>query len=134
MPDFYFLGEEELVTAFKLVGVDGQAVVGREEALDAFRRLTGQSAKSGSDGRAASAGTAVSGASAADAGLRAGGVTQAKVLILSSGTASLLEDETRDWQYGGAYPLIVEIPSPGAGTETGRSLVAAIREAVGISI
>ncbi len=132
MPDFYFLGEEELVTAFKLVGVDGQAVVGREEALAAFRRLTGQSAQNGT---AKTAGTSSAAAAVAEGGaLRAGEVTQAKVLILSSGTASLLEDETRDWQYGGEYPLIVEIPSPGAGPEAGRSLVAAIREAVGISI
>lgn len=112
MADFYFLGEAELVTAFRLVGVDGMAVVGRDEALAAFRRLTGQ-------------------ASQEKGGLGEG---PARVLILSSSVAGLLEGETRDWQYGGDYPLIVEIPSPGAGREEGRSLVAAIREAVGISI
>jgi V/A-type H+-transporting ATPase subunit F len=112
VPDFYFLGEEELLTAFRLVGVDGRAVVGRDEALEAFRLATGQSPR--------------------EKAVREEPV--AKVLILSSSVASLLEEETRDWQYGGEYPLVVEIPSPGSGPEEGRSLVAAIREAVGISI
>lgn len=119
MPDFFFIGEEELLVAFRLVGVGGRAVTGREEALEAFLVATGQKAPALREGEPPPPG-------ATGAGV--------KVLILSSGVASLLEEETRDWQLGGEYPLIVEIPSPGAEPDEGRSLLAAIRDAVGISI
>lgn len=113
MSDFYFIGEEELVVAFRLVGVDGRAVNGREEALEAFLRATGRALD------------------AAGRPLAAPGI---KVLVLSTAVAALLETEARDWQFSGEYPLIVEIPSPGVGYDEGRSLVSAIREAVGIRV
>ncbi len=110
MPDFFFVGEEELLVAFRLVGVGGIAVANRAEALSAFAAVTeGGGAPLGLEGRP-------------------------KVLILSSRIAAMLDEEARDWQFGGEYPLIVEIPSPGVAPDEGRSLVAAIREAVGISI
>jgi len=117
VPDFFFIGEEELCVAFRLVGVDGRAVANREEALEAFLVATGQGLP---DGAAASP--------PAERG------RAAKVLVMSSETAAMVEEEAKEWQFGGEYPLIVEIPSPGAGPDEGRSLVAAIREAVGISI
>lgn len=119
MPDFFFIGEEELLVAFRLVGVGGRAVAGREEALDAFLAATGQR-----EGRKRPDEPAPPEATGAGS----------KVLILSSGVAGLLAEEERDWQMGGDYPLIVEIPSPGAAPDEGRSLLAAIRQAVGISI
>ena len=119
MPDFFFIGEEELLVAFRLAGVAGVSVSNREEALESFLAVT--------KGRGE--------APSSDEGPRRDltGVG-AKVLILSSAIAGLIEEEARDWQIGGNYPLIVEIPSPGAAPDEGRSLLAAIREAVGISI
>jgi V/A-type H+-transporting ATPase subunit F len=119
VPDFFFIGEEELLVAFRLVGVGGRAVTGRDEALEAFLAATGQRTRALRPDEPASP-------EASGAG--------SKVLILSSEVTALLEDEAREWQFGGEYPLIVEIPSPGAAPDEGRSLLAAIREAVGISI
>ncbi|MBL8967517.1 MAG: V-type ATP synthase subunit F [Spirochaetaceae bacterium] len=127
MPDFFFIGEEELCVAFRLVGVDGRAVANREEALEAFLVATGQ-------GLPAEAGSGAAATVAAAVAAPAGRGRASKVLVMSSETAAMVEEEAKEWQFGGEYPLIVEIPSPGAGPDEGRSLVAAIREAVGISI
>lgn len=119
MPDFFFIGEEELLVAFRLAGVGGRAVSGRDEALEAFLVATGQRERTQRPDEPASP--------------EASGVGS-KVLILSSGVSALLEEETRAWQFKGDYPLIVEIPSPGEAPAESGSLLAAIREAVGISI
>ena len=119
MPDFFFIGEEELLVAFRLAGVKGRAVTGRDEALEAFLAATGQHERALRPDEVAAP--------------EASGVGS-KVLILSSEVAALLEPETRAWQFRGDFPLIVEIPSPGAAPEGEGSLLAAIREAVGISI
>jgi vacuolar-type H+-ATPase subunit F/Vma7 len=37
---FYVLGDEELITGFRFVGVQGAAVYSKTEALEAFRRAT----------------------------------------------------------------------------------------------
>ncbi len=37
---FYVLGDEEIVTGFRFVGVQGTAVYSKAEALEAFRRAT----------------------------------------------------------------------------------------------
>lgn len=118
MADFFFIGEEELLVAFRLVGVVGRAVQGREEALEAFLQATGQRKPAPADGNLPVQETG----------------RGAKVLILSSGVAMALEEEARAWQFRGDYPLIVEVPSPGSSPDEGASLLKAIREAVGISI
>ena len=38
------------------------------------------------------------------------------------------------WQFGGAYPLVVEVPGIEGHLENRRSLVDAIREAVGVHV
>ncbi len=118
MADFFVVAEEEIVLAFRMVGVEGRAVLGREEALDAFRLATGK-------------GTDPSGRSYAGIG--------AKVLILTEDVADLLEAEALEWQLAGGFPLIVEIPSQGwpgaASPKAGRkSIVDLVREAVGVGI
>lgn len=113
MSEFFFIGEEELLVALRLVGVEGRAVLGREEALEAFLLATGRGS---------------------DADRSAIGAQGIKILILSTGVASLLEAEAREWQFGAQYPLVVEIPSPGSSFDGSRSLVTAIREAVGIRV
>ena len=41
MADFFVVAEEEIVLAFHMVGVEGRAISGREDAVDAFRCATG---------------------------------------------------------------------------------------------
>jgi vacuolar-type H+-ATPase subunit F/Vma7 len=113
MTDFFVIAEDEVVLAFRLAGAEGRGVTGREDALDAFRYATG----SGTD----SMGRSYPGIGA-------------KVLVLTEGIADLLEEEAKEWQLEGNYPLIVEIPGPGGRAVGRKSLVDAIREAVGIRV
>jgi V/A-type H+-transporting ATPase subunit F len=113
MADFFVVAEEEIVLAFRLVGVDGRAVSGRDEALDAFKYATGR----GSD----------------PSGRPYKGIG-ARVLILTEETADLLEDEALEWQLSGQFPLIVEIPSQGQPKAGRKGLVDLVREAVGVGI
>ena len=113
MADFFVVAEEEIVLAFRMVGVDGRAVSGREEAVDAFRYATG---------------------TGADPSGRPYKGIGAKVLVLTEETADLVEDEALAWQLGGGFPLIVEIPSQGEPRQGRKGLVDLVREAVGVGI
>jgi vacuolar-type H+-ATPase subunit F/Vma7 len=113
MTDFFVVAEEEIGLAFRMVGVEGRAVAGRDEALDAFRCATGR------------------GADPAGRPYKGKG---AKVLILTEEVADLLEAECLDWQLAGRFPLIVEIPSQSKGRKSRKSLEEAVREAVGVGI
>ncbi|MEI6873818.1 MAG: V-type ATP synthase subunit F [Spirochaetota bacterium] len=106
MAGIFVIAEEEIVLAFKLAGVDGFSASGREEALDAFRRATGE----------LTGGEAV------------------KVLILTEEVSDLLEEEVKAWQFSGEYPLIVEVPAQGPRSANRKSIVDAVREAVGVMI
>lgn len=102
--DYFFIGEAELVTAFRFAGVEGRAVSDAEGTLAAFHELTRQ------------------------------GAAPCKILILSEGAADALGDELTAWQLSGKYPLIVEVPDL-AGHHSGRkTIVDAIREAIGIHV
>jgi ATP synthase, subunit F len=110
---YFVIGERELVLAFALVGVKGSAASNKNEALDAFNRITGK-------------GTALAGAPSEE--------ERPKVLILTEQVADMLADEVIDWQMRGDYPLIVEIPGI-QGHLTGRkTMTDAIREAIGIHV
>ena len=106
MAGIFVIAEEEIVLAFRMAGVDGQTVSGREEALEAFRKATGE---------------------------LVGGQTL-KVLVLTEEVSDLLEEEVKSWQLSGAYPLIVEVPSQGERQASRKSIVDAVREAVGVMI
>lgn len=110
--EYFVIGERELVLAFKLVGVNGQAVSNRSDALDAFNLATGQGA-----------------------GVRSS-VEQdrPKVLVLTEDVADMLSDEVLKWQMKGSAPLIVEIPGLGGHIKGRKTLTDAIREAVGINV
>ena len=59
---------------------------------------------------------------------------EARVVILTEDVSAMIAREVMDWQMGGAYPLVVEIPGI-AGHRAGRtSLIDSIREAVGIHV
>jgi vacuolar-type H+-ATPase subunit F/Vma7 len=61
-------------------------------------------------------------------------VGEARVVILTEDVSALIPREVMDWQMGGAYPLVVEIPGI-AGHRAGRtSLMDSIRDAVGIHV
>ena len=109
--EFFVIGERELLLGFKLVGVDGSVAMNRDEALEAFNRVTGQG-----------------GAMALPSPERP------KVLILTEEVSAMLEDEVIAWQKKADYPLIVEIPGLGGHLAGKKSLTDAIREAVGISV
>ncbi len=113
MADFFVVAEEEIALAFRMVGVEGRAASNREEAVDAFRYATG---------------------TGADPSGRAYRGIAAKVLILTEEVADLVSAEAMEWQLGGGFPLIVEIPSRGPAKAGRKSLEDAVREAVGVGI
>jgi len=115
--DFYFIGEAELATAFRFVGVAGAAVSDLREAREAFARAT-------------SGGIEIEGAVLPDASR---GPT-ARVLIITEEIADALGRELAEWQLSGRYPLVVELPGL-QGRQPGRkTLVDAIRDAIGIRV
>lgn len=111
---YWVIGERELVLGFALVGVGGTVVVNREEALDAFFQATGR-------------GTI-------PAGKTPVAEERSKVLILTEEVSSMLDQEVRDWQMGGDYPLIVEIPGLQGHLSGRKTLTDSIREAIGIHV
>lgn len=111
---YWIIGERELVLGFALVGVGGTVASSRDEALDAFYRMTGR-------GNQLAGGTPVENQSP-------------MVLILTEEIASYLEEEVREWQMGDRLPLIVEIPGLRGHLAGRKSLTESIREAIGIHV
>ncbi len=110
--EYFVIGERELVLGFMLSGVKGKAASNRDEALEAFLEVTGQSKKMSllTDGN------------------------RPKILILTEDVSDMLKREVEDWQMKGKAPLIVEIPGLKGHIEGRKTLSAAIREAVGIQV
>ena len=108
--DYFFIGDDELVTAFRLVGIEGAAVRDPAGAETAFRRVTetGPGMLPGAEG--------------------------CRVLILTDEVAGWLDEIVVAWQFSGQYPLIVEIPSIMGRNPNRKSLVDSIREAIGIHV
>jgi V/A-type H+-transporting ATPase subunit F len=114
--DYFFLGDSELVTAFRFVGVEGSPVPGQEEALAAFKKITQKWNMT------------------AGAVLPTETFEGCRVLILTEEVADWLGETLTDWQLTGQYPLVVEIPGT-IGRMAGRkTLVDLIREAIGIHV
>ena len=59
---------------------------------------------------------------------------EVKILVLSEEVTAMIPKEVLDWQMGGAYPLIVEVPGIAGHLEGRTSLVDSIRDAVGIHV
>lgn len=114
------------MTAFNFVGVRGRAVSGSDEAREVFKRVT--------SGWHEGAGTVLPGAPAdADVDIPAD-IGECRVLILTEEVADSLGQELADWQLSGRYPLVVEIPGLMGRVSGRKSLVDAIRDAIGIRI
>ena len=112
--DYFFIGEAELVTAFRFIGIRGVPVEGSSEAKAVFRRMT--------DGYDETAGTIIPGAE------------KSRVLILTEEVADWLGNLLIDWQLSGQYPLIVEVPGLMGRLPGRKTLIDSIREAIGIHV
>jgi V/A-type H+-transporting ATPase subunit F len=116
--DYFFIGEGELVTAFRFVGINGIAVYNAEDALAAFKRIT--------VGWHETAGTVLP--------QDTYGTGTCHVLIITEEVADWLGNTLVEWQLSDNYPLIVEIPGL-LGRHPGRkTLVDSIREAIGVHV
>ncbi|MDR1867202.1 MAG: ATPase V [Treponema sp.] len=113
--DYFFIGDPELLTAFRFVGISGTAVMNAEQAYNAFSRIT--------KGIDVIAGVVVPHEE-----------QSCKILILTEEVADWLGEELIQWQLKGQYPLTVEVPGIGGRLTGRRSLVSIIREAVGIRV
>ena len=112
--DYFFIGEAELVTAFRFVGIQGQAVSSADEALAAFKKCTQSWDKT--------------------AGAVLPGMGNCRVLIITEDTALWLGDDLNAWQLKGSYPLVVEIPGMLGHLPGRKTLVDSIREAIGVHV
>jgi V/A-type H+-transporting ATPase subunit F len=110
--DYFFIGESELVTAFRFVGIQGAAVSNADEARSAFRRMT--------EGWDETAGAVMP------------GIEKCRILILTEEVADWLDDLVINWQLSDEYPLIVELPGLEGRLPGRKTLVDSIREAIGV--
>jgi len=112
--DYFFIGDPELVTAFRFVGIGGAPVSDADGARFAFRRMT--------EGFDETSGAVIP------------GIEKPQVLILTEETADWLGDYLINWQLSDKYPLIVEIPGMMGRLPGRKTLVDSIREAIGIHV
>ena len=112
--DYFFLGEPELVTAFRFVGIAGYSVNGADDARAAFRRIT--------ESYDETAGTVLP------------DMESCRVLIITEEVADWLGDSLVEWQLADRYPLIVELPGLMGRIADRKSLSDSIREAIGVRI
>jgi V/A-type H+-transporting ATPase subunit F len=115
--EFFFIGDPELVTAFRFIGIEGTTVRDSAEATAVFRRIT--------EGWNETAGAALP-QTPDEAGSR--------VLIMTEETADWLGDVLIEWQLSGSYPLVVEIPGIMGRVPGRKTLVDSIREAIGVHV
>ena len=112
--DYFFIGEAELVTAFRFVGISGISVQNSGDAVDAFRRIT--------ENYDETSGTVLP------------DMEFCRVLIITEEVADWLGDTLVRWQLKDRYPLIVEIPGLLGRHEGRKTLVESIREAIGVRV
>jgi len=112
--DYFFLGEPELVTAFRFIGIAGHPVHDADEACDAFRRLTQSYDET--------AGTVLP------------DIETCRVLIVTEEVADWLGDMLVRWLLSDRYPLIVELPGLMGRISNRKTLTESIREAIGVSV
>jgi len=105
--DYFFIGDEELVTAFRFIGINGITVKDPQEAVAVFKNLTEECGEN---------------------------KNSCQVLIVTEETADWLGEHMINWQLSGRYPLLVEIPSISGRLPDRKTLVEAIREAIGIHV
>ena len=112
--DYFFMGDSELVTAFRFVGIRGISVPDSNYALEVFHKIT--------EGYDKTAGTVLPGAE------------HCRVLIITEEVADWLGDALIKWQLSDRFPLIVEMPGLLGRLQGRKTLVDSIREAIGIHV
>ena len=112
--DYFFLGDPELVTAFRFIGIKGDFVLNAGQAHMAFRKIT--------EGYDETAGTVLPGRETC------------RVLIVTEEVADWLGEDLINWQLSDSYPLIVELPGLMGRLPGRKTLADSIREAVGVRI
>jgi V/A-type H+-transporting ATPase subunit F len=112
--EYHFLGDPELVTAFRFIGIEGTAVADAGDAAAVFRRIT--------EGWDETAGAVLPGGE------------MCRVLIMTEEVADWLGDLLINWQLSDRYPLVVEIPGTLGRLPGRKTLVDSIREAIGIHV
>lgn len=60
--------------------------------------------------------------------------SDARIVVIDRDAADLIRPELVEWQFGGRYPLTVEIPSLEDGRPEPTTLLELIREAVGLAV
>ncbi|MDR1574436.1 MAG: ATPase V [Treponema sp.] len=116
--DYFFIGDPELVTAFRFIGIDGTAVRDSSEAAAVFRKIT--------EGWVEEAGAALPDSLP--------GADSCQVLIMTEEIADWLEDLLIKWQLSDRYPLVVEIPGVMGRIPGRKTLADSIREAIGVRV
>jgi V/A-type H+-transporting ATPase subunit F len=115
--DFFFIGDPELVTAFRFIGIRGKGVVTADGARAAFLGIT--------QGRNEASGTVLA---------QMEKIEHCQILIITEEVADWLGDILVQWQLSDQYPLVVEVPGMMGKLPGRRTLVESIREAVGIHV
>ena len=110
--DYYFIGDPELVTAFRFIGIDGVVAHDAEEAIGMFNKIT----------------------SGETDALLPPNALSCRVLIITEEIAGWLDALLVSWQLSGNYPLIVEIPGIMGRLPNRKTLVDSIREAIGVNV
>ena len=106
--EYFFLGDSELVTAFRFVGIAGASVYSAADAQQIFHHMT--------------------------EGPQEPGRQPCRVLIMTEQVADWLGDTLIKWQLADRYPLVVELPGLEGRLKGHKTLVDTIREAIGISV
>jgi V/A-type H+-transporting ATPase subunit F len=119
--EYFFLGETELVIAFRFIGIEGMAVNNSGEAIAAFRKITGNNATDIFPPIDTETVTLPS-------------ADNCHILLMTEEVAVWLGDLMIDWQLSGRYPLLVEIPGITGKMSGRKTLVDTIREAIGIHV
>ena len=112
--NYYFIGDPELVIAFRFVGINGTAVQAEDAARAAFRKMT--------EGWDEITGAVMP------------GIEKCRVLIVTEEVADWLGELLIQWQLSDKYPLIVEVPGMMGRLPGRKTLVESIREAIGVHV
>ncbi|MDR2951809.1 MAG: ATPase V [Treponema sp.] len=116
--DYFFIGDSELVTAFRFIGVEGLAVSDSSQAVAVFRKIT--------EGWDETGGLVLPDSLP--------GMETCRVLLMTEEVADWLGNYMIQWQINGKYPLLVEIPGIAGKLKGRKTLVESIREAIGIHV
>jgi V/A-type H+-transporting ATPase subunit F len=115
--DFFFIGDPELVSAFRFIGIQGKGVVTGDGARAAFHDII--------RGEHETSGVILP---------RMKKIEHCQILIITEEVADWLGDILVQWQLSDQYPLVVEVPGMMGKLSGRRTLVESIREAIGIHV